>query len=318
MKKNKRINLLTGTLLTSILILIMGCQSSSELIPITGACCANVENKIYVVGGITKNGKTTNILQEYDPSMDTWKNKTPMPTPRAMSSAVAIGNKIYVFGGRNESGITNKVEVYDTGSDSWTRAAEMPDEKWNHMVAVVDGKIYVIGGITGTGSQRKSTGSVDVYDPAGDSWESGSGMLLSRQGAAIAVLQDRIYVIGGRIGTSATAGKATNRVDVYDPSEDSWTSETQVLGKRTMARAVKAGNKIYLIGGAADNDLVSTIEMYDPDSDVSGWSVAKIYLQQPRTGHCVASLGNEIYVIGGNSSESLSGILGNMEVITLK
>jgi N-acetylneuraminic acid mutarotase len=129
------------------------------------------------------------------------------------------------------------------------------------------------------------------------------------------VAQEKIYVIGGRIG-AGRSGTATNIVEVYDPSKDLWVSVKPAQERRTMPQAVAVEGKIYVIGGAAGGEATGSIEMYDPATDT--WMMMALSVQYPRTGHCVASLGNKIYVIGGATEESLASIAGTVEELTIR
>jgi N-acetylneuraminic acid mutarotase len=296
-------------------LFLQACGTPAPPTPRMAVACAVVEGKVYVIGGIIKKGEITSVVEEYDPSADKWISRASMPTPRCMASAVTINKKIYVLGGRNESGITDAVEVYDPARDSWKKVTVMPQARWNHMVAELQGKLYVIGGIVGTGDSRRSIDKVQIYDPTTNSWKSGQSMPTSRQGAAIAVTQEKIYIIGGRRG-AGRSGTATNIVEVYDPIADSWSSVEPAQYRRTEARAVVVKNRIYVIGGASEGEETGSIEMYDPANDT--WVMMDLSLQEPRTSHCAVSLGNKVFVIGGATKPSLAGIVGTVEKLTVK
>lgn len=60
---------------------------------------AVVDNKIYVIGGFDQ---TTlfNVVEEYDPATDTWRNGfAPMPTTRYGMRGIEVKGVIYVMGG---------------------------------------------------------------------------------------------------------------------------------------------------------------------------------------------------------------------------
>jgi N-acetylneuraminic acid mutarotase len=68
-----------------------------------------------------------------------------------------------------------------------------------------DGRIYVIGGVPRYGS-AESLATVEIYDPATNSWSEGPSLRTPRHGhAAVATHDGRVYVIGGvkaRLGRS--------------------------------------------------------------------------------------------------------------------
>lgn len=287
--------------------------------PRMASAFASVGEKIYIIGGMTKEGKVTSIVEQYDPSTDKWTKMSSIPTPRYMTAAVAVGKTIYVIGGLNESGVTNVVEVYDTVLNSWKKVKSISQPRWNHMVAEVGGKIYVIGGIIGVGDKRQVTDKVEIYNPQKDLWSTGHPMPAPKQGAAVAVVQGKIYIISGRVGVGADAvgGSAINSVEIYDPHKNTWSSAKQKMQEeRTGAKTAVVDGKIYVIGGAARDEIIKPIEVYGLATDA--WTTSKFSLQKPRTGHSVASVGGKIYIIGGAIEESLAGIVGTVEELIVE
>ena len=78
---------------------------------------AIVNDKIYAIGGssgamggligeflLTGAGPILNTTEEYDPAMDTWTFKAPMPTPREHFGIAVYENKIYCIGGMAPNG----------------------------------------------------------------------------------------------------------------------------------------------------------------------------------------------------------------------
>lgn len=66
------------------------------------------------------------------------------------------------------------------------------------LVAASNGKLYAIGGHNTTpGPVGGPLAVVDVYDPATDTWASGPPLQQSRAGLGAAIVDDKIYAIGG-------------------------------------------------------------------------------------------------------------------------
>ncbi|MCL1816790.1 MAG: S8 family serine peptidase, partial [Clostridiales bacterium] len=175
---------------------------------------AAYDGKIYIFGG--KGGSTgtatsvLNYVREYNPSNNTWENKTNMPTARYGASAVEINGKIYVAGGFNSSGAAVKtMEVYDPVADTWdtTKKADMPEGKGYCGIVAHDG-IYMIGGYDG----YTSVNSVYQYDLNADSWYHWPGLDDAIEGVAAAALNGGIYVINGR----NCNGNQNNDVSTYN------------------------------------------------------------------------------------------------------
>ena len=100
-----------------------------------------------------------------------WSLKAPLPVARNEVAAVALNDRIYVFGGSYPG---QKYDVadngeYDPAADRWRARAPMP-HGLNHVgAAALDGRIYVLGGFTGSNHKGVNDGAF-AYDPAADTW----------------------------------------------------------------------------------------------------------------------------------------------------
>ncbi len=110
---------------------------------------AVVGGKIYVIGGVTtapgakepivhptRPHITIGTVEEYDPATNSWRARTPMPTPRNHAGVGVVNGKLYVIGGRTGAGFisiatnTNVVEEYDPATDTWGPSrARMPSAR---------------------------------------------------------------------------------------------------------------------------------------------------------------------------------------------
>ena len=142
-----------------------------------------------------------------------WTYKANMITPRALGATVVLDNKIYTLCGHGGSGVIN--EVYDTSTNTWTSIANLPrsDGRYFLGTAASDGKIYAFCGTNIGGNY--GTNTVDMYDPATNSWTLDVAMYpLTLQDASAVTANGRIYCIGG----SAYPGYPTyNNVYEFDP-----------------------------------------------------------------------------------------------------
>lgn len=238
----------------------------------TGRQCfsaAAINGKIYAIGGYRGGYQTA--VEEYDPVADTWLTKRSMPAGRAITTASAVNGKIYVIGGYNIcSRSTDKVEEYDPEIDFWSTKASMPTARMGTTSSMVNGKIYVIGGH----DDFNYLGTVEVYDPATDIWETGFTMMpTARYSATASVVNGKIYVIGGE-----NSG-IYNTVEEYDPETDTWRSSdinaydftpgeqdlTPMITARNGLESAVVDNKIYVIGGYHDPYTIGNkVEEYTP------------------------------------------------------
>jgi N-acetylneuraminic acid mutarotase len=163
--------------------------------PRWGHGAAVVGGKLYVVGGI--GGNEDGPVLEYDPQSDHWARRAALPTPRDHLSVLTVGNKLYAIGGRRQGENVAAVEVYDPATDRWAAAAPLPTPRSGMAVGFVGGRIAAIGGE----DMRFFPGQVfpvhERYDPETDRWAAGPQPPTPRHGAAAAVVDNMLYVIGG-------------------------------------------------------------------------------------------------------------------------
>jgi Kelch motif len=129
---------------------------------------------------------------------------------------------------------------------------------------------------------------VSAHAQSGGLWQSLAPMPTKRQELATAVLNGRIYVIGGY----DIDGNSTATVEVYDPHANTWASAHPIpLAVNHNSAAVAAG-KLYSFGASGGAAYV-----YDPISD--SWApVAAMNFEHGGTA-AVGVIGDKIYVAGG-------------------
>jgi N-acetylneuraminic acid mutarotase len=287
---------------------------------------AAASGKVYVFGGLL-GPAVKGLVYEYDPKTDKWTKKKQMPIPAHHVAAVEYRGKIYLFGGgaQPEPAGGNWVPLdnaweYDPAKDLWKALAPMPTARGSAVAAVVGGKIYVMGGasvhpgaklvsLTPTGPHR-SVAVNEMYDPVTNKWETRSPMPTARNHASVGAVNGKIYVIGGRVGSVFVNASATDIVEEYDPSIDSWgVAKARMPSARSGVAYGTYGDKIYVAGGEYLNSQVvgafRDLQAYDPATN--SWTMLAP-LPLPRNAPAVAVLGNRLYLISGQmQSASIGG-----------
>jgi len=178
-------------------------------------CCV-VNNKIYVIGGLEKGdmkegdgmehwaekAKLSDKNEVYNPKLNKWETRAPLPTPRQAPSFGVIQNKIYAIGGVKTSAYDSPpsqiVEVYDTATNTWERKSDFPLAVATHGVVTHYNKLYVIGGqIQDINGKDHPVVNVYFYDEKSDKWSRATDLPNPIQVVSAAVLSGCIYVIGG-------------------------------------------------------------------------------------------------------------------------
>ncbi len=199
-----------------------------------------------------------------------WSQKSTMPTPRFGHTASVVDGKIYVIGGGGPNGeMITAVDMYDPATDSWTKKADMPTGRKWFSTSVLDGKIYAIGGNSGSDWGGEPVATVEMYDPATDTWTTKADLLAARGDLATVVVDGKIYAIGGYIQKDDGEVVISGRVEVYNPVTDSWS-----LGKNMHismeAKAVILEGKIYVTNGGTGEAYDPTIERWAPIEKIPG------------------------------------------------
>lgn len=284
--------------------------------------------KMYVFAGLAPGWKPVGMVYEYDPATNQWTKKKSMALPSHHVAFTEYHGKIYAFGGfvPPESGPPAWVPInnawqYDPAADAWKALAPMPGKRGSALAAVVGEKIYVIGGATTIPGSKEtavfpthphmSVGTVEEYDPAGNTWRERSSMPTPRNHAAVGVVNGKIYVIGGRVG-AAFIGLASDIsvVEEYDPASDEWSGpRARMPIARSALGAGVYGARIYVAGGEyQDTHMMATfraVEAYDPASNT--WTEMPP-MPVSRHGLAVGVIANRIYVVSGDVQSAGTGV----------
>ena len=154
------------------------------------------QNKIYVIGGkLDSTDSRTNIVEVFDPSLNSWETLSSMPTSRECDIAL-FDNKIYAFGGFDGSSGLRNVEVYDIANDSWSNKSEMPYDLSAYHLASFDNFIFLIG------DYDDYIDGVHLYNALDETWNTLVTNFTGRRHAAVVRNNDWIYVIGGYDGST--------------------------------------------------------------------------------------------------------------------
>lgn len=273
----KWVLILTFLLLTSILIV-------SYLVWVRGL-------------GIEPNIPSAKIIKTGSQSFNFfWEIKKEMSTARTEVGVALWNGKIYVAGGMDGmAGVSTKVEIYDPATDSWTTGPDLPAGRHHATVAQSGNSLYVIGGF----SDIRGTPVNTVYRLKNGSskWENISPIPNARGALGSAVIEGKIYIVGG-VGPEGL----TNELAAYDPQLDLWSIKTPAPSKRDHL-AVASGNfKLYVGGGreqALDKNL-ATLEIYDPEKNT--WEKGPD-MPTPRGGVAGAFFRGMFIVAGGEQPQ---------------
>ncbi len=133
--------------------------------------------------------------------------------------------------------------------------------------------------------------NIIVVKAAEDSWATMEPMPTARSSLGVAVVDGKIYGIGGFNGSFL----GTN--EMYDPATDTWVTKTPMPTPRCNFAIAVHQNKIFVIGGTIGPMVDTGVnEVYDTITDT--WET-KSGMSVTRKGSCANVVNDKIYLIGG-------------------
>ena len=267
--------------------------------------------RIYVAGGFVVGAsgqlgisKQTSI---YDPSSDEWSPGPQLPEPRHHPFLVSTGQRLYAFGGFVATAgggwsASKDVLRLDEAAGQWRKVAELLHAQSEPAGAYLNGKIYLVTGRAPKGSSNATWNdhadidSMQVFDPATQTVTAGIKAPSARNSAAGAVIDGRLYVVGGRVVNDGNRAAT----EVFDPHDGSWRTLSPMPNAQGGLAAAVLDGKLYAFGGEffgpGGGGVHPECWVYDPRADK--WSSIPA-MPVPRHGLGAVTIGDAIYVIGG-------------------
>jgi len=147
-----------------------------------------IQNKIYVMGGITDWTSPSNKNEVYHFNSDSWKTASPLPHPSENPIISSVNSMIYALCG-------DLFWMYDTSLDSWVEKDKCP--AWVSVLfgsAVIDEYIIIPGG---QNLNEQAVSSVYIFNTTLQSWIQSNDLPKPFQLGGITTLNGKIYIIGG-------------------------------------------------------------------------------------------------------------------------
>nr|XP_039247556.1 kelch-like protein 12 [Styela clava] len=183
-------------------------------------CAVALDDFVYGI----EYGKSSNIMERYDPSNDRWTRLSNKSLILAYESLVAADGKMFCIAGYsiqqypNEA--TNQVEIYDPVTSTWSMDNRSLNEARYHASATATEEgIYVMGGCNVNGTLT----TVEFRSSVTKTWIILKPMKNARAQFSSCVIDEKVYVIGGN-------GNPAN-IEEYDPETKEWKIIETIQGK---------------------------------------------------------------------------------------
>ena len=234
--------------------LLQGNNGASAMKP------TKVENKqdVIIIGGRCGQGddKALKKVEKYNILEG---KATPLPRlnySRTAAASCVYNDDVFVVGGFNGKEGTNKIEVLKMNQHPlrWTRFdGKLPVKLSGHDVIVYQGKLYIIGGYNWNG-KRTSNAIYEFHLTPPYTAKLLTRMTEARNEHRAELVNGTLFILGG--STSVFSADALDSVVVYDLIKNELKPCPSLPQLVCGMSTVTWGNKIIVIGGANENDLV--------------------------------------------------------------
>jgi Kelch motif len=243
-----RLNLTTGTTWEKL--------PSTE--PAQGAPLVAHGRYVYRLGGMAaqnrkgekQNLKSKSLVTRFDTVTGSWNDLKSLPVPRSSHDAAVVGNRLFVGGGWQLNGGTNRPTWHDsllaldlTRSSARWQSISQPFKRRALAMAALDDQLFFIGGMD---SENAPSTQVDVYNTRTGQWSKGPELpsgTMKGFGCSAIVQNSRLYYSG-------------MQGDLYQLSSanESWQRVGKLAHPRFFHRLAPVGTNRLIAAGGEDSE----------------------------------------------------------------
>lgn len=291
------------------------------------SCCRAGDSIVTVGGTYWSNLGTATPQKRWLASVErlsspdgSWTSLPDFPVEIDYALLVFVNQRLIAVGGQNDDGLRRETRYLDFEDPEfrWREGPELPRPlarlrggEWNKWVVAVTDEPRITGKTDVAGSKVLAW---DTADPSGSWMEIASVPEPSIANRAVAIADGRLYVFGGAATDESGELRLTPRAWSFDLQARKWSEATQlpIALRDATARAVDS-NTIAVVGGV--EEAVSADAAPDGMSRIllstrvicfdtrSGKFAFAAPLPLAVADHGLATLGDELLVVGGEDSQ---------------
>lgn len=224
------------------------------------------DGRILVVGGNIGISVFTERVEIFDPQANSWTEAQPLEGKRANHIAQLLEDgRVLVAGGQTDpSGLVGGDAVlYDPQTNTWVVTGPMVKPRiWAQSVQLHDGRVLVAGGMALEDMPTNTfTASVEIYDPASNTWSATSPLSQPRYAFSLELLPNgQVLAVGGARDWECCWGAESfdRTIEVYNPVTSQWRAVANLPQPRAYPAAARLSDgRIWLSGGRTDSTFMS-------------------------------------------------------------
>lgn len=132
-----------------------------------GSAYGQIDNSVYIIGGIDSDGNTSDIIVKYDLAANQWSTLGALGQPVKFAGSIVYGHKIFIFGGMDNLGnFLKTIYIYDIDNTSvYTFPDRLKYARAGMGAVRIDNKVYLLGGETlNSNGQKEYLDIVEVFN----------------------------------------------------------------------------------------------------------------------------------------------------------
>ena len=316
-----------------ILIIFICCTSAFgqewNALETKNPCTNRHENALVGFGNslVLVGGRGVKPVEVFEINKGTWIKKAATPIEIHHFQAVVFKKELWILGAftgnyPHETPIPN-IYIYNFEKDEWRVGPEIPKDRLRGSagVFVYHNKIYMVCGIL-DGHWAGHVSWLDEYDPKTNTWRKLADAPHARDHFQAAVIDNKIYVAGGRRTSAKTNEVLTlteSAVDVYDFNTNSWATlpaDSNLPTARAGTSSVVFNEKLMVIGGESTSQKESHAQAEIFNTKTQKWETSS-NLKSGRHGTGAVLLKDKIYVVAGSGNRGGGPELNTIEVFKI-
>jgi len=225
----------------------------------------NLNGEVYIMGGIDNSLTPLTSMEIFNKGTGIWRFGSSLNFRRWNLGAVTFCTEIYAIGGFDRvttANVTdfvirtvNDVEVYSLTTGFWSTTTSLPESRAAFGAVVLNSEIWVLGGTPAfiNGVAQTPLISTRIFNITSRNWRPGPDLRQSRVGFGAVVVDNRIFVLGGR----TVSGSLISEIEVYDPYNAAAGFQSAGISPRLLRfnNAVSAlASDVFLFGGRVSNN----------------------------------------------------------------
>lgn len=251
-------------------------NSYKYLMPSINSSCGpqTIHLKFKDVDGFESETVTNSI------SIACWEDLPTSPSGRGQHSMVWTGEKVLVWGGRDQNFGISAGQIFSLSTNTWSSMSTtgQPEERGNHSAIftgptanlLTENRMIVWGGQSYGGTCDKGCADGGIYNYGDNSWNNmaGSG-LTGRFRHATVWTGSKLIIWGGYSYVNTNAGEYLGDGKVYDLASNLWSSldPDGAPTARDNDIAIWTGSRMLIWGGNGSSPYLNSGAMFDPTDD---------------------------------------------------